>query len=96
MEPLTVGTKVLIQDRVLGPSYMTWKEEGVIMEERQTRKGSPQSYWILTSSGRLKLRSRKFLRPFVMEEADPVVLKAQAVSLLTLHIADAIRSVVSR
>ena len=91
-----MGTKVLIQDRVLGPSYMTWKEEGVIMEERQTIKGSPQSYWILTSSGRLKLRNRKFLRAFVMEESDPGVLRAQVVSLLTLHIADAICSVVSK
>ena len=75
---------------------MTWREEGVVMEERLTRKGSPQSYWILTSSGRLKLQNHKYLREFIMEESDPGILRAQAVRLLTQHIADAIRSVVSK
>ena len=75
---------------------MTWKEEGILMEERLTKKGSPQSYWILTSSGRLKLRNRKFLREFIMEESDPGVLRAQAVRLLTQHVVDAIHSVVSK
>ena len=75
---------------------MTWREEGVVMEERLTRKGSPQSYWILTLSGRLKLRNCKYLKEFIMEESDPGVLRAQAVRLLTQHIVDAIHSVVSK
>ena len=91
MEPLKIGTKVLIQNRELGREYNKWCEEGVVMEERRTKYGSPQSYWILTSAGRLKLRNRKFLKEFVMEESDPGVLRAQAVRFLSQHIAEAIK-----
>ena len=70
---------------------MKWREEGVVMEERRTKYGSPQSYWILTSSGRLKLCNRKFLKEFVMEESDPEVLRSQAVRFLSQHIAKAIK-----
>ena len=60
------------------------------MEERRTKYGSPQSYWILTSSRCLKLQNRKFLKEFVMEESDPGVLRSQAVRILVQHIAAAI------
>ena len=75
---------------------MKWREEGVVMEEKRTKYESPQSYWILTSSGRLKLWNRKYLKEFVMVESDPGVLRAQAVRLLSQHIADAINVAVSK
>ena len=82
---------MLIQNKVLGRDFNKWNEEGVVMEERRTKYGSPQSYWILTSAGRLKLRNRKYLKEFVMEETDPEVLRSQAVRFLSQHIARAVR-----
>ena len=68
----------------------------MIVEARQTKGGSPQSFWVLTSEGRLKLRNMRFLRPFVMEENNPEVLRAQSVKLMTIHVAEALHNIVSK
>ena len=81
---------------MLGRSFNKWDEEGLVMSERKTKYGSPQSYWILTSAGRLKLRNRKYLSPFIMEEKDEEALGAQAVVCLSRHIARAVSLAVAR
>ena len=86
---------MLIQNKVLGRSFNKWDEEGLVMEARETRYGSPQSYWVLTSAGRLKLRNRKYLKEFVMAETNPETLRSQAVMCLTQHIARAVRGAVA-
>ena len=96
LEPLKIGSKVLIQNKVLGRNFNKWDEEGLVMAERETRYGSPQSYWVLTSAGRLKLRNRKYLRGFIMEEKDEETLRAQAVICLSRHIARAVNLAVAR
>ena len=96
LEPLKIGGKVLIQNKVLGRNFNKWDEEGLVMSERETKYGSPQSYWVLTSAGRLKLRNRKYLSPFIMEEKDEEALGAQAVVCLSRHIARAVSLAVAR
>ena len=87
-----MGSKVIIQDRVQGPSHLSWKEDGLVVEARQTKGGlPPQSFWVLTSEGRLKLRNRRFLHPFVMEEKDLEVLRADSVKVMTVFVAEAMR-----
>ena len=60
LNPLKIGTKVMIQDH----QTKLWNRTGIVVTAGKHRK-----YWIKLPSGRCLMRNRRFLRP-LMEMKD--------------------------